>query len=161
MKEQLVRDRVVAAALRDVGVPYRWAGNDPVKDGGLDCSGAVLRWMRAGGIHLQDMTAEDLRLKLPASISPLPGDLAFYGPMGKATHVVLVLTAGGKSIAGANGGGRPKPPETPAAYQARMDRARAGVHLEDHRRGGAGYRTDFLGFARLPVELAKPLPEDR
>lgn len=138
------RERVVAAALADVGVPYLWGGNEP-KDGGLDCSGAVLRWLNSVRTPpLPDMTAEMLRQRLPIALYPKVGDVAFYGKGGKASHVVLLLSAGGQSIVGANGGGKPLAKEKPPDYMARMARTYASVRIEDHRKGGMYYRSDLL-----------------
>lgn len=157
-REEEVRARVVRAALADLGVEYRWGGNDPETSGGLDCSGAALRWLRAGGIDLGgDMTADMIRLKLEAVDVPQVGDLAFYGDRDtrRATHVVLVLGPEGKAIIGANGGGPPMRSESPEKYSERMARQRASVRIEDFRQGGHKYRGDLLSCASLPVHLSK------
>ena len=154
MNESEIRGRIVLAALADVGVPYFWGGDDPRIDAGLDCSGAVLHWFRAGGIVLADTTAQGLRGMLDPTDQPIAGDLAFYGTDEKATHVVLVLSPGGTAIIGANGGTSPRQDEPAVAYQARMKMRNAMVNIEDKRKAGAGYRIDLLGYGRLPWETA-------
>ena len=154
MTEDEVRARVVLAALHDLGVPYSWGGNDPLVDGGLDCSGAVLRWLRAGGIDLQDQTADRLHASLAAIGEGGVGDVAFYGRDGVATHVALVIAPDGLAVIGANGGGAPRRDETRSAYLDRMRAAGARVRIEDERMGGASYRRDLLGFGKIPFELA-------
>lgn len=157
MNEDVVRGAVVLAALRDLGTPYVWGGNDPIVDGGLDCSGAVLRWLRVGGVDLRDQTADELRLTLSSRErgEVEVGDLAFYGG-GKATHVVLVIAPEGRAIVGANGGGAPREGESTEAreYRERMAACGARVRIEDQRLGGAWYRRDLLGFGRIPVGVA-------
>lgn len=139
------RELAIIAAVKDVGIPYVWGGNDPVKDGGLDCSGAVLRWLSFGGVLISDTTADGLRKMFPVSIKPRMGDLAFYGTV-KAVHVVMVMNDGASAVIGANGGGRPLVGEKLSEYQDRMVRKTASVRIEDHRKGGANFRSDLLDF---------------
>lgn len=138
---------MVYRALRDLGVPYLWGGNDPP---GMDCSGAVLRWMEAGDVKIADTTAGELYARFKDVTVPEPGDLAFYGKPGKpATHVVMVLGTDGLAIKviGASGGGRPRKDETPELYEARMKLRRARVRIESSHL----YRHDFMGFKRPPL----------
>ena len=142
---------MVYQALRDLGVPYLWAGNEPP---GMDCSGAVLRWMRAGDVPINDTTAGELFARFNAVEVPEPGDLAFYGRIGRpATHVVMILGVdSGRdgdpiiTVIGASGGGRPRKSETDTAYKIRMDQRGARVKV-----ARLTYRTDFLGFRRAPL----------
>lgn len=157
MIPDLFRLRVVAEALSLVGLPYKWGGNYPAKDGGLDCSGFVLHVWRRAGLDLADMTAQGLRdtCAMISAGDALPGDVAFYGfdPV-RASHCVLILSPGGKAIIGANGGTSLRPNESALDYQQRMARVQASVRIEDHRKGGVGYRWDLLGVGRCPIPEA-------
>jgi len=147
-----VRDLVVSIALDLAGTPYVWGGNHPIQDGGLDCSGFILHCLRDAGLDLPDTTADGLYTTLAPvddAADLLPGDLAFYGK-DRATHVVMVISTGGRVIIGASGGTRPRPGENLAAYTQRMRDRVACVRLEDTRRGGVDYRDDLLGFRRMP-----------
>lgn len=156
MTDQDFRDRVVLAAIGQVGKPYVWGGNGP---DGYDCSGFVLWVWRQVGLDLPDQTADQLWRGLQPGIGPpKAGDLAFYsspGKPGKATHVVLILQAGGNVVAGANGGGPPDKGETPDAYAARMRARNAMVRVEDARRNGTHYRDGHMGIRRPPLERLK------
>ncbi len=82
----------VAAAMSQIGVPYRWGAETP--DSGFDCSGLTAwAWSRAGRpglphnayaqwISLPHLNIEDLR----------PGDLVFFG--GDVHHVGLYIGNG-------------------------------------------------------------------
>ena len=148
-----LRNRIVYEALALVGTPYWWAGNDPTRDPGLDCSGFVLHVWRKCGIALPDMTAQMLRDHCEGIAAPdaLPGDVAFYGRPERASHVVLILSPRGKAIVGANGGTSIRQNEAASDYQARMERVHASVRIEDHRKHGINYRGDLLGVGRCPI----------
>lgn len=150
--EQEVRSAAVMAALATLGTPYYWGGNDPAKDPGLDCSGAVLHWWRQAGIDLKDQSAAQLCLSLEETLSPECGDLAFYGAEDKPSHVVMVISDGGRAIIGANRGGKPRQNEPMVEYQRRMGRAVAAVNIEDWRSGGTRYRLDLVGYRKMPTE---------
>lgn len=156
MNEIEFRRRAVYEAVQLHGVPYFWGGNDPAKDGGLDCSGLVLLAWRRAGVDIDDRTAQSIRASMivvPSSSFLRPGDVAFYGTTpDRASHVVLVLNAGGTLVIGANGGSSIKPNETRSDYQTRMKRLGAAVRIETR---GATYRPELLGFGRAPFELAK------
>lgn len=89
-------------AMRLVGLPYIWGGDDAVS--GFDCSGLVLELLQAGAAWaVGDTNAAGLFAAFKDTVT-LPdaafGDLAFYGT-GKPTHVafclgeLLMLEAGG------------------------------------------------------------------
>src|SRR3990167_10164431 len=112
------------------------------------------------------MRAADLALrfdKLDAGATKA-GDLAFYGGSGGVSHVVMLMSRGGRASIGANGGSASEmrsKNEPDAAYAARhaayvkaMADKQASVRIVDHRHGGALYRKDLLGYGRLPWELS-------
>ena len=73
-----------------MGEHYVWAGNDLSRDGGLDCSGAVLCGLRDMGYDVPDMTADGIyeRLTVPADDEGLAGKLRFlFDELGDADHV--------------------------------------------------------------------------
>lgn len=160
------RNAMVAASLLDYGTPYRWGGNSPTSrgldasntpwdksltrgiQGGLDCSGAVLRWIRSSGIKCRDYTASTLYRALPGAETVWRGDLCFYGKhMGAVTHVAMALVDNADVVIGANGGSRPKSTEAYGDYCQRMANNDAEVKIELE---GYRYRDDFLGFRRPP-----------
>jgi peptidoglycan DL-endopeptidase CwlO len=70
------RPRVVAVALRYLGVPYRWAGASPQ---GFDCSGFVMFVFGKVGIHLPHNAAMQYgRGHFVARSDLQPGDVVFF-----------------------------------------------------------------------------------
>lgn len=69
-------DRVVAAAMAQLGVPYVWGGDSP--DAGFDCSGLV-QWAYAQiGAAVPRTTSQQILVGAPVSLGELrPGDLVF------------------------------------------------------------------------------------
>lgn len=69
-------DRVVAAALTQLGVPYVWGGESP--ETGFDCSGLV-QWAYAQvGVALPRTTSGQILVGVPVDVDDLrPGDLVF------------------------------------------------------------------------------------
>lgn len=82
-------------ALKFVGLPYLWGGDDPIK--GFDCSGLVQEILEAAGIDpVGDQTAQglyDYFVRLPDSSNiKTCGALAFYGKNVKEiSHVALLV----------------------------------------------------------------------
>jgi len=122
-----------------------WGKADPNR-GGYDCSGFVLACWKVGGVWLKDMTANRILQRTQPTDQPRPGDAAFYGRPGHASHVVLVLAPHVELVIGANGGSRPWKAETFEEYADRMDDAGARVRLER----GYNYRPGLLGFRQFP-----------
>jgi cell wall-associated NlpC family hydrolase len=103
-----MREHLVNLALKLVGCPYIWGGQNPWT--GFDCSGFII-WIYQvfGLLPSGDWTAQGIENALdhqdPPSVTDLkPGDLVFYGPAREQiTHVMLY--AGGGLVVGASGGG--------------------------------------------------------
>ena len=76
-KEALAtRHQIAETALEQVGVPYRYGGNDP---SGFDCSGLVQYVYGQAGVQLPRSTAELLKTGARISYSDVRvGDLLFY-----------------------------------------------------------------------------------
>ncbi len=79
-------------ALRFVGTPYLWGGDDPM--GGYDCSGLVLELLQSVGVLGKgDMNAAEMMLHFTAGVIEADfGVLAFYGT-GTASHVAFCLNS--------------------------------------------------------------------
>lgn len=143
------RSRLVIVARALLGLPYVYGSNTP-RAGGLDCSGYVQWVLFVAGIEPWasrypakiDLTADGLWTALdPILGSPEPGDLAFYGAPGRASHVMLVLAVAGgvaTEVIGASGGR----PDVDTVFLAAQLDARVKI------KPGANYRRDLLGFCR-------------
>lgn len=92
-------------ALRFVGIPYRWSGDDALA--GYDCSGLCQELLAMMGVDPPgDQSADGLYrhfLKHGTLDVYDLGSLAFYGTPEKITHVTLLLDA--KHMIEAGGGG--------------------------------------------------------
>lgn len=148
-----VLDERVTELLLAWGIPYCWGAGTPVHGGGewppyplprginggrgFDCSGfAQAALVRLGLLDAKapDRTAAalwDLAKPVDETEARL-GDLAFYGPGGRISHVTVCLGFG--ATLGANGGGS----------TTNGDSARAFVQLQPIR-----FRADFRGIRRL------------
>jgi cell wall-associated NlpC family hydrolase len=75
----LTGERILEAARRYLGVPYRWGGTDPAT--GLDCSGFVQQVFEDLGIELPRVSRDQARVGTPvASLADArPGDLIAFG----------------------------------------------------------------------------------
>lgn len=140
-QEDLIRESAAAPVIW-----YRWAGSKAPADG-HDCSGHIVWWCNQVGIRLPRgrATADSLYRDLATTAAPRPGDLALYGTPAKATHVMIVVgapTNGFFPVAGMSGGGSSTTTEAKAKEQGARYK-RFGSHR---------YRSDFLGFRRLPID---------
>lgn len=148
-----VLDERVTEILLGWGIPYCWGAGSP-KDGGgdwppnplpkgvdggrgFDCSGfAQAALVRLGMLDAKApdraaATLWDLCKPVDETEARL-GDLAFYGPGARITHVTVCLGFG--TTIGANGGGSSTKGDNPKAF----------VQLQPIR-----YRADFRGVRRL------------
>lgn len=130
------RDAATLIAVDLLGVDYLWGGNDPVKDGGLDCSGFTGFLLRSVGELPTgyDDTADGYWHKFMAKSVPEPsrGCFVFYGA-GAATHVMFCLN--GKFCVGATNGDH----TTTSKDKARLQGAAVKVKP-------ITYRKDILGY---------------
>jgi len=89
--------QAVQIAVQYLGVPYRWAGADPV--GGFDCSGLAMYVYAQLGIRLTHYTGsqfyEGARVP-PAELRP--GDLVFFEPSSRGPQHEGIYIGGGRFI---------------------------------------------------------------
>lgn len=135
------------------GVPYCWpdarngyAGkglHNPKEPESLDCSGTVTCGLfnaTAGTLDWRaDHNAARLFLELKPTETPRPGDLCFYGALGRITHVMTWVGDG--TVVGACGGNK----DTLSVEIARQIGARV-KYRKTHT-----YRADFVAHRQLPV----------
>lgn len=85
--------KLVAAAKRYLGVPYKWGGTS---SSGLDCSGLVVRaFQDAYDVTPPRTTYVQVTWSRLESVSgdPLPGDLLFWPKVGPPSHVGIAVSA--------------------------------------------------------------------
>lgn len=152
MKQFATRQKFVDLVVDQLGCLYIWNGkgeflDDPeseIRTRVFDCSGLVTwcLYTLGGPDWRHTHRADTLYRSLPSIASPLPGDLAFYGPPnGPAVHVVVCMGNGG-AIIGANGG------TSGTTTPAKAERRKAFVKMDTR---GPHYRTpdDLIGFRSL------------
>ena len=117
-------------AMRHVGLPYLWGGDDPLR--GYDCSGFVQELLMASGIDpIGDQTAQGLYEWFYArhvSRGAQLGALAFYGG-DRVTHVAWCLSD--RLIIEAGGGGSHTKNKEDAANQNAFIRIRPLARRSD------------------------------
>lgn len=88
--------RVVAMALEQVGVPYRYGGSSPAL--GFDCSGLVAYVFGQQGVRVPRTAAGQFAAATPVRERDLrPGDLVFFrldGPAAAVSHVGIYAGSG-------------------------------------------------------------------
>ena len=83
-----LREEIVTAAKRYVGVPYRWGGESPAT--GFDCSGLTMVVYRINGLNLPRSSRQQWKVGKPIDRRQLQkGDLVFFATAGgnKISHV--------------------------------------------------------------------------
>ncbi len=140
------RDKVIQTAMRLLGTPYIWGGEDLNK--GVDCSGFIRGLLYAPGIDLlpkkPDRTAAGIysffkKKKVPG---PSAGCLVFYSRDVKdkvITHVMLCIN--GERCIGASGGG----PKTTTVEIAKNQGAAVKIKPIHYREYIIGYVDPFMG----------------
>jgi len=84
--------RAADAAAQMVGAPYRFGGADPA---GFDCSGLVRYAYLQVGISVPRSAKLQHRTSLPIALSEARGgDLLFFNPDGKVSHVGIYIGDG-------------------------------------------------------------------
>jgi len=89
---------VLAQALAQIGVPYRWGGTAPST--GFDCSGLVKYvFQTALGIELPRVSRDQARRGQPVNRQELtPGDLVFFSRRGKVINHVGIYLGDGRFV---------------------------------------------------------------
>ena len=84
---------IIERAKKMMGIPYLWGGNSTK---GMDCSGFTGTVFRSEGYQLP--RDANMQVKLGNEVVPeddysniLPGDLIFFGPPDRITHVGICL----------------------------------------------------------------------
>lgn len=128
------RTRFVNWLEAQLGKPYVWGAKGPDF---FDCSGLVTAGLRECGLPDWRPTHNAQRLfdTLPETKTPAIGDLAFYGPPGRITHVMVVWYDG--QCLGASGGNSGTTKPTPGACVKTKKTIK--------------YRRDFQGFRKTPL----------
>jgi len=86
--------RLLAFALEQQGIPYRYGGNNPRN--GFDCSGLIQFSFAQVGKRIPRTTKQQFQSRQPVSMAQIrPGDLLFYETEGRRPgHVALYLGRG-------------------------------------------------------------------
>ena len=99
------RQRVIAAAKRQMGIKYRWGGNTPRE--GFDCSGFTKYALKGSGARVPRTAAQQSKASRTISRSSLrPGDMIFFKTKGSQVNHVGIYLGNGDFIHAASGGGR-------------------------------------------------------
>lgn len=148
------RANYLKRALSLMSTPYLWGGRTHK---GVDCFGMVALALKEASEDAVDLRAwwtDKAWAELPATDSPLPGDLIFYGGESDTDveHVMVLLVpegpaASGGVIFGASGGGKAN---TTVEYSMAKGH---GVQVKT----SIYYRGDFRGFRSLAPFLAEGL----
>ena len=97
---------IAAAARAQLGVPYRYGGNEPRT--GFDCSGLVdFVFLDAAGLSLPRSTRELIAMDAP-KVRPgdlRPGDLLFFNPGGGAASHIGIYVGEGRFVHAPSSGG--------------------------------------------------------
>jgi cell wall-associated NlpC family hydrolase len=150
---------LLAAAEKYVGTPYVWGG-ESLDEGGLDCSGLVLRSLADIGVTDVPRVARDqqkLGTAVPSLDQALPGDLLIFGG---GTHIAI-YEGDGKMIDAPKPGGKVGIRDvwgTPTAIRRILPQQTAGTDLAAQVRsvlGGASSGTALSGTAASATQRAQ------
>lgn len=104
------RDLGLEVLKRNLGLPYRWGGNDPMY--GFDCSGLMIEVLKSVGIVERnfDTTSDGLSRLFPETDILQPGVMVYWDwdKDGKVDHVEMIASVddnGEIYTVGASGGG--------------------------------------------------------
>lgn len=114
------RAKMIAAARSQLGVPYRWGGEQPGR--GFDCSGLVQWAYGRAGIKMPRVAAAQMTRGRRVPISKLqPGDLVGWG---SPAHHIAIYLGGGRILEAPYTGARVR-------YNtlSRKSRGAWGIHL--------------------------------
>ena len=106
MEETSKRALAIDIAMRFIGTPYLWGGDDPVK--GFDCSGFVIEVLKSLGKlpRSGDWTAEMLYPMFPNVARPRGGCLVFWHAGSDRSRIIHVeMCISNELSIGASGGG--------------------------------------------------------
>lgn len=99
------RQRVIAAAKKQLGIKYRWGGNTPRE--GFDCSGFTKYTLKALGASIPRTAAQQSKASRTISRRDLkPGDMIFFKTKGRQVNHVGIYLGNGRFIHAASGGGK-------------------------------------------------------
>lgn len=137
-------DKVLAVAKAFAGLPYVWAGHDPV--GGFDCSGYAYEVMRLNGYEIPRMADQQFHATSRVAYERLePGDLVFFETYMKGpSHVGFYLGQGDFIHASS------------AANGVVVSQMKTGYYRERFLGGGRpeGWRPEPLRVARVAEPVA-------
>lgn len=129
------RNLAVQIAWELYGLPYKWAGDDPME--GFDCSGVPVEILKSVGKlpHEGDWAGNDLWLRFRGQriTKPIRGAVACYGTSSNIKHVMFCLDS--EFCIGATGG-----------YSATTDIQIASDQNAFIKVRPINYRTDLVGF---------------
>lgn len=107
-KPRTDRERLIAAGVEMLGVPYRFGAKGPDE---IDCSGFTKEAYEAVGVALPDgsFNQAEGEKPLPANLAELvPGDLLFYRWVGNDAVGHVTMYAGDGWVIGTGSPGQPK-----------------------------------------------------
>jgi cell wall-associated NlpC family hydrolase len=96
----VTREKAMCIAMQQRGDPYVWGAEGP---GSFDCSGLMQYAYKKAGLKIARVSQDQAKMGSKAKSKwfrvkkPLPGDLVFFSPEGKNSHVGMYI-GGGKIV---------------------------------------------------------------